>query len=168
MSGSETGLPAEPTPGDPSGHVEFLLVRLGDGTYAFETGYVAHLAAAPAVTRVPRTPPAIRGVTSVGGDVVAVIDSRALFGIEVDAESTPRLVVLTASAGPSGLLVDGIDHIEAYPVDRIVPPSVPDDWTPAVGRDRLKAVIDRAPGETDGERIGVLDPDRVVRAAAVE
>lgn len=145
-------------------HVEFVRVRLGDESYVFELGRVNQLVRRPSLTRVPRSPPTIAGVVEIQGNVTAAIDGRRL--LEVDPREpvdAPRVLVVFTRSGhdqPVGILVDGIDGVEAHAVDVIEPAT-----TAAAGADDrergwFKAVVD---GETP-----VFDPEELIGAARSE
>ena len=145
-------------------HVEFVRVHLGDDTYVFELGRVNQLVRRPSLTRVPRTPSTIAGVTEIQGNVTAAIDGRRLLETDTrEAADSPRiLVVLTRPAHdqPVGLLVDRIEGIETHPVDVIEPANAAEADPEDRERDWFKAVVD---GET-----WVFDPEELIEAARSE
>ena len=142
-------------------HVEFIRVHLGDETYVFELGRVNQLVRGPSLTRVPRTPPSIAGVTEIQGNVTATIDGRTLLETDTgEAVDSPRILVVFTRSGHDqqvGILVDRIEGIETHPVDVIEPANTaeaaPDDHE----RDWFKAVID--------EETSVFDPEELIEAA---
>lgn len=143
--------------------VEFLAVRVGDDRYAVEVGNVRRLASFdPAgTTRVPNTPAAVAGVTTVDGDVTVVVDGRETVGDTVTGISRSgdsRLVVFARDGRPVGLAVDEFLGIEVHATDRIVPPG---ETTDGVDGRWCNAFIDGERGLTP-----VIDPDRIVATVA--
>jgi chemotaxis signal transduction protein len=150
--------------GSAAKHVEFVRVDLCGETYVFELGRVNQLVRSPSLTRVPRTPPTIAGVTEIQGHVTVAIDGRTLLGADdrEGGDSSRILVVFapTAHDQSAGLLIDDVGGIETHPVDVIEPANTatkgPDDRE----RGWLKAVID---GDT-----WVFDPEGLIEAARSE
>lgn len=145
-------------------HVEFVRVHLGEESYVFELGRVNQLVRRPSLTRVPRTPPTIAGVTEIQGNVTAAIDGRRLLETDPrEAVDAPRILVVFTRSGhdqPVGILVDRIDGIEAHAVDVIEPATTAEAGPDDRERDWFKAVVD---GETR-----VFDPEELIEAARSE
>lgn len=145
-------------------HVEFVRVHLGEESYVFELGRVNQLVRRPSLTRVPRTPPTIAGVTEIQGNVTAAIDGRRLVGADAhDAVDSPRILVVIAHSThdqPFGVLVDGVGGIESHSVDEIEPASEAEGRPDDRDRSWFRAVID--------EETRVFDPDGLIDAAGRE
>lgn len=182
LSSAET--PAE-TGDERRNWVEFVQIRLGD-PYALELGRVERILRDPSVTPVPETGEGIAGVTNLGSQIPVVVDGRALLGLpgrSPDAESA-LLLLDRDEARPSGLLVDGVEGIEAHHVEELRTPAACDNWDPAVGRRWFRAVVAESDGNagsgentrfsensgsgknTESDRLtGVLDLDALLGAA---
>jgi purine-binding chemotaxis protein CheW len=67
----------------------------------------------PPLTEVPRAPAHVRGVVSVRGDVVAVVEPRRRLGLPDDGPPAERsrLLVVDVGDGPVGLLVDAVSNV---------------------------------------------------------
>lgn len=145
-------------------HVEFLRVHLGSETYVFELGRVNQLVRRPSLTRVPRTPPSIAGVTETQGNVTAAIDGRRLLGADTrEAVDSPRILVVLAQPTHDqsvGVLVDDVDGIETHSVDAIEPAHAAETRPDDRERRWFKAVID--------EETWVFDPEGLIEAARSE
>ena len=166
MSGelSSVETPLE-TAGDRRDWVEFVRFRLGDDTYELELGRVEQILKNPTVTEVPRTGPAIAGVTNRGGEFPVVVDGRALLGLPPRSPEADRILLALdrGNVQPTGLLVDDVVGIEAHHVDHIGLPDELDDWDPAVGRRWFRAVV--ADPDREEEPTGVFDLNAVVDEA---
>jgi chemotaxis signal transduction protein len=173
--------------------VEFVVFRIGGRRYAVELGRVGQVVRRPNVTRVPRTPPLLLGVTDVGGDVTAVVDGHRLLGGGRDRDGVPALVLFERerTGQSAGVYVDHVEGIQAvdvdeiHPVDAVTGPGSDDEPGSPASRDP-----DAEPGTADAETgdpppewepadpslfravlvddcaVGVLDPERVAEAAA--
>ncbi len=104
-----------------------LVFRLADEEFGFPVLKVQEIIQWIDVTRVPRTPPFVRGVINLRGRVVPVIDLRQRFGLPPQAP-TPRtcIVVLQApkEAGvvTAGAVVDEVLEVLDLPPESIAPP----------------------------------------------
>lgn len=103
----------------------YVLFTVAGATYAIQDAFVVEVGRVPATTLVPRTPPWLRGVTSVRGDIVSVIDLRTFLGLEPTVSHTARLLVvrLLGEEFSTGLMVDAIDQIASIPLDAVRPPA---------------------------------------------
>lgn len=92
---------------------EYITFLLGAEEYAVAIERVREVLRCPPVTEVPRAPAHVRGVVSVRGEVVAVIDPRRRLGLpgSGDAPATSRLLVVEVGDGPVGLLVDAVSSV---------------------------------------------------------
>jgi len=91
----------------------YLLARLGEERYAFPVEAVREVARALEVTPVPGAPAAVRGVHSLRGEVVAVLELATLLGLRGgEAQS----VVMTEDGGRrAGLAVDELLDVTELP-----------------------------------------------------
>jgi purine-binding chemotaxis protein CheW len=99
----------------PEGDVreEYITFLLGAEEYAVAIERVREVLRCPPLTEVPRAPAHVRGVVSVRGEVVAVVEPRRRLGLP-DAERDPaaaRLLVVDVGDGPVGLLVDAVSSV---------------------------------------------------------
>jgi purine-binding chemotaxis protein CheW len=164
MSESETDVSSGTAPDEPPEHVEFVRFQLADRSYAVELGAVAQLVRNPELTRVPRTPSLVAGVTGVAGDVTAVVEGRVLVDSaarDPTADAALLLFDREVIGQTSGLLVDVVDRVVTLPVDCIRPPAEGD--LSETDRRLVKAVI-----ESESGTIRVIDPERVVAVAGEE
>jgi purine-binding chemotaxis protein CheW len=82
--------------------VQALLLPLAEDLYALPLHAVREVLAAPEATRLPGAPPAALGVFNLRGEVVPMLDTAALLGLEPGAASE-WVAVTDTSAGPAGL-----------------------------------------------------------------
>ena len=95
---------------------KYLTFALGREGYGIEILKVREIIGYMDITAVPRTPPYVKGVINLRGQVISVIDLRAKFAMP-EAERTEEtciIVVETASAGRKvsiGLVVDKVSEV---------------------------------------------------------
>lgn len=142
--------------------VEIVRFTLGDRSYGAELGRISQIIRNPTVTAVPQTGPAIAGVANLGGEIVVVIDGRALFEkpSRSDDADTVLLQFDRDTVQSAGLLVDDAPGIEPRHIDHIETPTDIDDWDPQIGEHWFRAVV-ADPDRTDPPT-GVLDVDAIV------
>ncbi len=132
---------------------KYLTFLLGPETYAVPIARVRGVLKAPYITEVPRAPSHVRGVLTVRGEVVAVVDARRRLGLPDGAgPEGERIVIVDVGEGPCGLLVDAVEDVVRLPHGSIepCPPGVvagsEGDCLVGIGRarGRLFAVLDVA------------------------
>ena len=95
---------------------KYLTFRLANEEYGLEILKVQEIIQLQSITRVPRTPPYVRGVINLRGKVIPVVDLRAKFGIE-PAEDTERtcIIVVQIHVGDAllviGILIDEVREV---------------------------------------------------------
>ena len=98
-------------------HLTFVL---GGETYGVEILKVHEIIGLLPVTRVPRTPPYIRGVINLRGKVIPIMDLRLRFGMEAgtDAEGT-CIIVVQIRGVQMGVVVDAVSDVSDFREDEI-------------------------------------------------
>ncbi len=134
-----------------AGSRRFVLFTIAGSTYALLEQFVTEVERVPKITPVPRVPAWLRGVTSLRGEVLSVIDLRMLLGLEPASLHNGRLLVvrLLDQEFSAGLVVDEVDQIAAIADADIGPPASPLEgalapYLTGVGqaRNRFVAVLD--------------------------
>jgi purine-binding chemotaxis protein CheW len=131
---------------------EFVTFQLDGDPYALPIERVREIVRLRPITPVPRVPTAVRGVISLRGEVVEVLDLRLRLGLEPrEASRTSRIVVLHAEDGSvAGLLVDSVRDVLRIPEDQIRSASGGEN-------DAVAALLVRG-----DEFVSLLDLDRVL------
>jgi purine-binding chemotaxis protein CheW len=131
---------------------EFLTFTLDGGLYAIPVEWVREIVRLRTMTPMPRVPPQIRGVISLRGEIVQVLDLRRRLGLQ-DREPTriSRIIVLHGDHGAAtGLLVDSVREVLRVAEETIQP-------LPTGESDSVEALCRK-----DDEFISLLNPDRVL------
>jgi len=150
--------PSDPESGAGRGE-RFVQLSIAMAHYAVPESFVTELDRVPPITPVPRVPAWLRGVTSLRGDILSVVDMRTFLGLEPASPHSARMLVvrLPDEEFAAGLIVDTVDRIVAIPGAEIRPPAAPLDG-PLVAY--LRGVC------TIGDRlVAVLDLDRLLRSS---
>lgn len=84
-----------------------MVLPVGDEWYALAMDVVREVAQAPVVTPVPTAPAAVIGVWNLRGEIVPLLDTATLLGVETDGGR--GLVVVAVSAdGLAGFTTTGV------------------------------------------------------------
>ncbi len=136
----------------------YVLFTVADTTYGVQDAFVTEVERVPKTTPVPHTPAWLRGVTSLRGDIVSVIDLRRFLGLDAPPPQTGRLLVvrLLDQEFATGLLVDTVEQIVSVPVDDVRPPASPVEGALA---DFLTGAC-----QVDERFVAMLDLDRLLRS----
>jgi purine-binding chemotaxis protein CheW len=87
---------------------QFLTFDLLDERYALPVGSVEVVLEMPPITRVPRSPPFMKGVINHRGSVVPVVDLTEIFGIARDGSSSESAIIVTQIRYEDEKLVVGV------------------------------------------------------------
>ena len=89
---------------------KFLTFFLGAEEYGIEILAVHEIIGMLPVTRVPRTPPFVRGVVNLRGKVIPVIGLRERFGL-APADAETCIIVVEARGIALGVVVDRVSEV---------------------------------------------------------
>jgi purine-binding chemotaxis protein CheW len=131
---------------------ELLIFMLGDSPYAIPVERVREIVRQRAMTRMPRVPAEIRGVITLRGEVVQVVDLRMCLGLSTrDSGRRTRIIVLHGEDDRvTGIFVDGVREVVRVPED---------DVRPATGGEGDSVAELFLSGE---EFVSIVDLDRVL------
>ena len=140
---------------------QYLTFRLGDEIFAMEIFKVREVLEFRSVTKVPRTPPFMRGVINLRGSVVPVVDLHMKFGTgrtenTVDTCTIIAEVTIDEETLLLGALADSVEEVFDMDASQIEPP-------PSMGT-RLNVDFIKGMGKKDDEFVIILDVDKVFSA----
>jgi len=115
----------------------------------------------PEITRLPNTPPFIKGVINLRGNVLPVVDVRNRFGFpKGKITDLTRIIVIETSDKQVGLLVDNVHQVVRIPDSHVDPPSdllegVSEEFILGIGRlkDRLIVILNTSNIIFEGEEL---------------
>jgi purine-binding chemotaxis protein CheW len=114
-------------PAAPARRDRYVVFTIADTAYAVREASVTEVERIPAMTPVPRVPAWLRGVTSLRGEVLSVVDLRTWLGLDQTTLHSGRLLVVRLSGDELalGLLVDRVERIATAAADGVRPPESP-------------------------------------------
>lgn len=135
---------------------EFVTFQLDGDSYALPIEAVREIVRLRPITPVPRVPAPIRGVISLRGEVVQVLDLRLRLGLSLQEPTrATRVMVLHGEDGAvTGLLVDSVRDVLRIPEEQMRSAAGGDNETVA-------ALLVRG-----DEFVSLLDIDRVLALEA--
>jgi purine-binding chemotaxis protein CheW len=140
---------------------QYLTFTLGDEDFAVEIGKVREVLDYPPITRVPRMPVYLRGVTNLRGNVVPVVDMRLKFGLSAIERTVDTCVIIVDAhmedeVVTMGCLADSVQEVIELAPERIEPP-------PHMGTNIATDFL-RGMGKLDDRFLMLLDIDKVLSA----
>jgi purine-binding chemotaxis protein CheW len=97
---------------------------LDDVEYGIDILSVHEIMRMPNIARLPNTPPFIKGVINLRGNVIPVVDVRERFGFPVaKITDLTRIIVIESMEKLVGLLVDNVHQVVRLPESNIDPPA---------------------------------------------
>ena len=104
--------------------IQLVVFDLADEVYGVDIARVDEVIRMQEITRIPRAPGFVEGVTNLRGKVIPVVDLRRRFGLAMaDIQASSRIVVVYIGAHTIGLIVDGVSEVIRVNSAAIEPPS---------------------------------------------
>jgi|Deesub1362A_J573_1020465.scaffolds.fasta_scaffold00398_37 chemotaxis protein CheZ len=101
---------------------QYVGFKLNENEYTIPILKVQEIINTPSITRLPQSPPYIRGVTNLRGKVIPIVDLRKLETVgETNLEAT-KVIVLSNNNVAFGILVDEITGVINIDESNIEPP----------------------------------------------
>jgi len=130
--------------------------RLRGETFGFPVHHVREVIRVETLTRVPHAPFPVRGITTLRGQILPVVDLRRRLGLgETEPGSESRILVVSSRQRTLGLLVEGVEQVVRIAPSRVEP--APEDVLTDQS-DYILGVYDLDPG-----LMILLDLDTVMR-----
>lgn len=73
---------AEQTKKDQGHRMQLIIFKLGNEEYALSIEHIKEVVLTPRIAKMPQTPPYIKGVANIRGNIIAILDLEEKFGIE--------------------------------------------------------------------------------------
>ncbi len=138
---------------------KFLTFRLNNTAYGVEITRIKEIIEYGGITRIPMTPPSIRGVLNLRGNVVPIVDLAERLECDAGSELSRRTCVIITEMEDEGevmdigFVVDAVEQVVGIHEDNI-------EATPSFGT-KIKSDYISGMGNVDEEFIILLDMDRV-------
>jgi purine-binding chemotaxis protein CheW len=118
--------------------LEIAVFALANERYGVETRYVREVVRMTDYALLPGAPPFLFGVANLRGEILALIDLRAFFGVPSrNLTDLTRVLVLGDQRAEFGIMADAAQEVAVLRVDEIHP--APDSAS-GVGREYLRGV----------------------------
>lgn len=129
---------------------QFLTFNLGEELYGVDILRVQEIKGYTAVTKIPNTPPHIKGVLNLRGTIVPIVELRTKFGIPtIDYTAFTVIIVVVVRDKVMGLVVDAVSDVLNIDKKDIQPPpqfgvKVDVSFLNGIGKsgDKLVALLD--------------------------
>ena len=106
---------------EPSEILEVASFTLAGESYAIETRYITRVVRLTDFTPVPGTPDFLGGVLNLRGEILALVDLRAYFGIpSMGLTDLSRIIVLGLERNEFGIMADQVDEVSTLRVDEVL------------------------------------------------
>ncbi len=90
---------------------QFIVFSLGDERFGIDSLKITTIDRMKTITRVPKTPPYIKGVINLRGDIIPVMDLRARFNLPaVEETEETRIIILKLEEVSIGVIVDQVQQ----------------------------------------------------------
>lgn len=93
-----------------------LVVALGDDRYALPVASVHEVVRVGRLTPVPGSPQTVLGIINLRGEIVTVVDSGKLLGVQGGGGSAESVVVVEAGGLRAGLAVEKLVDVVSLPL----------------------------------------------------
>jgi purine-binding chemotaxis protein CheW len=156
---------SKPERAKPAELVQLIVFRLGDEDYGIRIEQVKEVTVTPEVARMPKTPPFIKGIANLRGDIIAVIDLEERFRLRPLGRPLPEhsyIVAVEAADYTLGLMVREVPRPFTLPLSQIEP--APDFVQDSSTRDKYLEGIAKLP---DAGIIIVLDMRKLLTPSEV-
>ncbi len=128
-------------------HQQLVVLRLGEEEYAFGVADVIEIIGATVPRAVASPDPWVRGVISLRGRIVPVLDLATRLGLPGQAPADHKIVIIETDGGVAGVVVDDVVGVLEVGAERIEElPVAADGAVAAVVNlgDRIIALLDRS------------------------
>lgn len=153
-------------PAAPEAVVQLIVFRLGDENYGIRIEQVKEVTITPEVVRMPKTPPFIKGIANLRGDIIAIVDLEERFQLRPAGRPVPDFSYTLAVEAPDytlGLMVREVPRPVTIPVSLIEP--APEFVQDSGQREKYLEGIAKLPGSLDV--IIVLDMPKLLTPSEI-
>lgn len=106
----------------PDAIIQLIVFRLGDEEYGLRIEQVKEVTITPEVARMPKTPPFIKGIANLRGDIIAIVDLEERFGLRPTGQELPATsytLAIEAKDYTIGIVVREVPQPLSIPVSII-------------------------------------------------
>ncbi len=137
--------------------LRICLFNMGEDLYAVPVETLTEIIISQKIFPVPTTPPHVLGVINLRGNIVPIVDIRAV--LSLPQQSAPsQIAVVEHGAVTLGIVVDNVSEVVSVPLNDVLP--IPADDGDKTGKRRsrfLKSIIQR-----EGGVVALLDVEKIL------
>lgn len=139
----------------------YVSFRVGEETYGIGIDDVRQIIRVPKITRVPKMPGYVKGMTNLRGEVLPLVDLslRLGYGCECSHEEDTRVIVVDKRGILTGLIVESVNEVKSTEVHEI--DNFPEILNASVDKKFISGIIKIGEGE-DVSIIQVMNTDEVI------
>lgn len=140
---------------------QFLTFSLGEELYGVDILRVQEIKGYTAVTKIPNTPPHIKGVLNLRGTIVPIVELRTKFGMPtIDYTTFTVIIVVVVQDKVMGLVVDAVSDV--LDIEKKDIQSAPDFGN------KIDVTFLNGIGKSGDKLISLLDIDRLLLDSAAK
>ena len=144
-----------------TGGSQFLTFSLGDELYGVDILRVQEIKGYTAVTKIPNTPPHIKGVLNLRGTIVPIVELRTKFGMPtIDYTTFTVIIVVVVQDKVMGLVVDAVSDV--LDIEKKDIQSAPDFGN------KVDVAFLNGIGKSGDKLVSLLDIDRLLLDSAAK
>lgn len=103
--------------------LQLVTFLLGQEEYGIPIATIQEIDRLSKITQTPKAPRFVEGVTNLRGEVIPVLSTRALFGLESRiADDRTRVIIVDLGGTKTGLVVDSVKEVMSMSSRNIAPP----------------------------------------------
>jgi purine-binding chemotaxis protein CheW len=147
--------------GEGVGSLQMVSFRLAQEEYGIEITKVQEIILMGEITRVPQTPPFIKGLINLRSTVIPIVDLRLRFGMQQEEPTDEtRIMVVNVAGKTIGIIVDAVNEVLRISRDQIAPPP---PTVAGLGHEYLTGLA-----KLDKRLLILLDIDKILGAEEAE
>lgn len=106
-----------------AGTLQLVSFQLAQEEYGIEITKVQEIILVGEITKVPQTPPYIKGLINLRSTVIPIVDLRLRFGFEEQPHTDEtRIMVVNVGGKTTGIIVDAVSEVLRISKNQVAPP----------------------------------------------